>query len=313
LAFSRKQVLQPVSLNLNQVAVGIEKMLRRILGEDIDIVQVLAPDLGMVRADPGQIEQVLLNLSVNARDAMPDGGKLTIETSNVEVDNEFAERHMAVSSGPYVQLAVTDTGCGMDDQTKLKLFEPFFTTKEMGRGTGLGLSTVYGIVKQSGGFICVDSELGRGSTFKILLPLVCSVSEPPTVKTSKAPQIFGGKETILVVEDEETLRGVARRILDASGYTVLLAANGECALQTSADYAGPIHLLLTDVVMPRMNGRVLAEQLLQTRPEMKVIYMSGYTDDAIVHHGVLDAGAHFINKPVGVAELTRRVREVLDG
>jgi two-component system cell cycle sensor histidine kinase/response regulator CckA len=313
LAFSRKQVLQPVSLNLNEIAVGVEKLLRRILGEDIDIVQVLRSDLGMVRADPGQIEQVLLNLAVNARDAMPNGGKLTIETSNFELDSEYAAHHMSVLPGSYVQLAVTDTGFGMDDKTKQRIFEPFFTTKEKGRGTGLGLSTVYGIIKQSGGSIWVYSELGHGTTFKIYLPRELTVTESIAPRPSRFSPLTAGTETILVVEDEEALLRVAERILGAAGYRVLLAANGDQALQMSANHAGPIDLLLTDVVMPRMNGRVLAEKLVQVRPDMKVIFMSGYTDNAIVHHGVLDAGTHFINKPIGAAELTRRIREVLDG
>jgi CheY-like chemotaxis protein len=313
LAFSRKQVLQPVALDLNQSAAGVEKMLRRILGEDIDLVQTLAPDLGLTLADPGQIEQVLMNLVVNARDAMPEGGRLTIETSNVEIDEEYAARHVAVRPGPYVQLAVTDTGCGMDQQTKARLFEPFFTTKEKGKGTGLGLSTVYGIVKQSGGNIWVYSELGQGTTFKIYLPQELSAT---TATTTRPPTILRrstGTETILVAEDEESLRKVARRTLDAAGYTVLTAADGDEALLTSAQHAGDIHLLLTDVVMPRMSGRTLAQELSKTRPALKILYMSGYTDNSIVHHGVLDAGTHFLGKPFTAADLARKVREVLDG
>lgn len=313
LAFSRKQVLKPVSTNLNAVAVDVEKMLRRVLGEDIAIVRTLAPDLGTVIADPDQIGQVLLNLAVNARDAMPDGGKLTIETSNVELDDDYVAHHLSLGPGHYVQLAVTDTGCGMDEATRSRIFEPFFTTKEKGRGTGLGLSTVYGIVKQSGGAIWVYSEPGLGTSFKIFLPQELSISEESTTAPPKVSTLTQGTETILVVEDEDTLRSAANRILGAAGYAVLLAANGAEALQTSAKFAGPIHLLLTDVVMPGMNGRVLAEQLLLTRPDVKVVYMSGYTDNAIVHHGVLDAGTHFLNKPVGAAELTRKIREVLDG
>jgi two-component system, cell cycle sensor histidine kinase and response regulator CckA len=311
LAFSRKQVLQPVPLSLNQIAVGIGKMLRRILGEDIDIVQVLAPDLGVVRADPSQIEQVFMNLVVNARDAMPHGGKLTIETANVEIDEEYASRHVAVTPGPHVQLVVTDTGCGMDEQTKARIFEPFFTTKDKGKGTGLGLSTVYGIVKQSGGNIWVYSEPGHGTTFRIYLP-----REPSATATAvKAPAVLmpaTGTETVLVVEDEQALRKVASRSLAAAGYTVLAAADGDEALRTAAQHAGDIHLLLTDVVMPRMNGRALAQELSKTRPKLKVVYMSGYTDNAIVHHGVLDAGTHFIGKPFTATDLTRKVREVLD-
>jgi CheY-like chemotaxis protein len=253
-----------------------------------------------------------MNLVVNARDAMPAGGALTIETSNVEVDEEYATRHVAVKPGSYVQLAVTDTGSGMDEQTKTRLFEPFFTTKAKGKGTGLGLSTVYGIVKQSGGNIWVYSELGQGTTFKIYLPREFAAKRrtstpPPAARRST------GTETILVVEDEEALRNVARRTLDAAGYRVLIAADGEEALLTGARHAGDIHLLLTDVVMPHMSGKVLAQQLSRTRPTLKVLYMSGYTDDAIVHHGVLDAGTHFLGKPFTGADLVRKVREVLDG
>jgi len=310
LAFSRKQVLQPALLNLNQVALGVEKMLRRIIGEDIDFVQVLAPDLGTVKADPGQIEQVLMNLAVNARDAMPEGGKLTIETANVEVDEEYAAVHVGVQPGAYVQLAVSDTGCGMDDQTRARIFEPFFTTKERGKGTGLGLSTVYGIVKQSGGHICVFSELGKGTTFKIYLPREASAST--VIRPSAVPRGARGTETILVVEDEEVLRRVTRRSLEAAGYRVLTASDGLDALVVSAEHAGEIDLLLTDVVMPRMSGREVVQELGKTRPTLKIVYMSGYTDDAIVHLGVLKAETHFLAKPFTSADLTRKVREVLD-
>jgi len=311
LAFGRKQLLQPVPLNLNHVAEGVEKMLRRILGEDIDYVQVLAPDLGVVRADPGQIEQVLMNLVVNARDAMPEGGKLTIETSNVDIDEEYAAHHVGVKPGSYVRLAVTDTGCGMDDQTKTQLYEPFFTTKEKGKGTGLGLSTVYGIVKQSGGNIWVYSELGLGTTFKIYLPRELSVKATAN-RLRAILKPARGTETILVVEDEEALRKVAMRSLEAAGYTVLAAAAGDEALLISAQHAGIIHLLLTDVVMPRMSGQALAQSLLKTRPMAKVLYMSGYADNAFVHHGVVDEGTHFIGKPFTATDITRKVRDVLD-
>jgi PAS domain S-box-containing protein len=311
LAFGRKQVLQSVPLNLNQVAEGVEKMLRRILGEDIDFVQVLAPDLGVVRADPGQIEQVLMNLVVNSRDAMSGGGKLTIETSNVELDAEYAAHHVGVKPGPYVQLAVTDTGCGMDEQTKTQLFEPFFTTKEKGKGTGLGLSTVYGIVKQSGGNILVYSELGVGTTFKIYLPRELSV-KATDARLRAIPKTATGTETILVVEDEEALRKVAKRSLEAVGYAVLTASAGDEALHISAQHAGTIHLLLTDVVMPRMSGKALAQALLKTRPMAKVLYMSGYADNAFVHHGVVDEGTYFLSKPFTATDITQRVRAVLD-
>ena len=311
LAFSRKQVLQPVVLNLNEIATGVEKMLRRILGEDIDYVQVLAPDLGMVRADPGQIEQVFMNLVVNARDAMPNGGKLTIETSNVDLDQEYAAHHASVNPGPYVRLVVSDTGCGMDQETQARIFEPFFTTKEKGKGTGLGLATVYGIVKQSGGDIWVYSEPGQGTTFKIHLPRLQSAAAPgPTanpVQTRSA-----GTETILLVEDEEGVRNIAKRILSRAGYTVLTTGTASDALLTCKMHPGKIHLLLTDIVMPQMSGKVLAEHVALVSPETKVLYMSGYTDNAIVHHGTLDPGTNFIGKPFTAANLARKVREVLD-
>ena len=313
LAFSRKQVMQPVPLSLNKIAQATERMLRRILGEDIELVQSLAPDLGVVRADPSQIEQVLMNLVVNARDAMPMGGTLSIETSNVEIDEAYAACHVDVKPGPYVQLAVSDTGCGMDQQTQAKLFEPFFTTKEVGKGTGLGLSTAYGIVKQSHGSIWVYSEPGRGTTFKIYLPRENPDIAPTTTKPAPFHKLAKGTETILVVEDEEALRKIAERILCAAGYTVLTAADGDAALRASQQHESEIHLLLTDVIMPRMSGRMLVERLTAIRPTVKVLYMSGYTDNAIVHHGVLDAKTNFIGKPFSAADLTWKVREVLDG
>jgi PAS domain S-box-containing protein len=311
LAFSRKQLLQPVLLNLNQIAAGVESMLRRILGEDIALVQTLAPDLGAVRADPGQIEQVLMNLVVNARDAMPEGGKLSIATSNIYIDEGQAERYLGMPPGPYVQLTVADTGCGMDEQTKSRLFIPFFTTKEKGRGTGLGLSTVYGIITQSGGDIWVDSEPGRGTIFTIYLPR--EPEETAAVGVSKTITLATGTETILVVEDEEALRGVFRRCLEDAGFTVLTASDGQEALSVSVQHAGDIHLLLTDVVMPHMSGRALAQEFLKIRPHIKIIYMSGYPDDAIVRHGVIDAGTHFISKPFTAIDLNQKVRAVLDG
>ncbi|MFO8070897.1 MAG: ATP-binding protein [Polyangia bacterium] len=312
LAFGRKQVLQPVPLSLNAIATGVEKMLRRILGEDIDFAQTLAPDLGLTLVDPSQIEQVFMNLVVNARDAMPEGGKLTIETRNVEIDEEYAAQHLAVKPGPYVQLVVTDTGCGIDEQTRARIFEPFFTTKNKEKGTGLGLSTVYGIVKQSGGDIWVYSEPGRGTTFKVYLPRELSVTAPAVVRPSSVPRRTAGTETILVVEDEEALLRIALRTLEAAGYRVLTAANGDEALLVSARHAGDIHLLFTDVVMPRMSGKALAKALSKARPAIEVLYMSGYADDAIVHHGMLDAGTQFLAKPFTAAELTRKVRAVLD-
>jgi len=311
LAFSRKQILQPVPLDLNHVATALEKMLRRILGEDIDLVQKLAPDLGLTLADPSQIDQIIMNLVVNARDAMPEGGKLTIETANAKLDEDYASRHVAVKPGPYVLLAVTDTGCGMDERTQARLFEPFFTTKEKGKGTGLGLSTVYGIVKQTGGNIWVYSEPGKGTTFKIFLP--CS----PTAKAAgpRVPALVTrttGTETILVIEDEEGVRNAASRILRAAGYTVLTAATGDEALLTADAHRGEIHLVLTDIVMPGMSGKIVAERLAQSRPRTRVLYMSGYTGNAIAHHGVLEPGTHFIGKPFGAEDLTRKAREVLD-
>ncbi|MBM4319695.1 MAG: response regulator, partial [Deltaproteobacteria bacterium] len=310
LAFSRKQLLEPEVLNLNRTVSGIESMLRRLLGEDIDIEVHLADDLGSVLADPGQIEQVIMNLSVNARDAMPQGGKLTIETVNVELDAEYADQHVAVKPGRFVMLSVTDTGTGMDAATREHIFEPFFTTKEKGKGTGLGLSTVYGIVKQSGGYIWVYSEPGRGTTFKVYLPRVdAPAAEARRRAVSAMPT---GSETVLVVEDEDAVRRLAERILRSAGYEVLSAASGGDALVLCEKHGGGVDLLLTDVVMPQMSGRELAERLSKLCPRLKVLYMSGYTDNAIVHHGVLDPGTRFLGKPFAAAELTRKVREVLD-
>ena len=311
LAFSRKQVLQPEPLDLNQIMAGLDKMLRRILGEDIDLVQRFTPELGLTMADPGQIEQVIMNLVVNARDAMPEGGKLMIEFANVELDEEYAASHVAVKPGPYVRCTVSDTGCGMEEQTRARIFEPFFTTKEKGRGTGLGLSTVYGIVKQSGGNIWIYSEPDKGTTFKIYLPrMLETTAATPSAMAVVTPAV--GTETVLVVEDEEDVRNVVRRILGLAGYTVLTAANGGEALLTCEQHQGEIHLVLTDVVMPKMGGRALVERLAQVRPKIKVLYMSGYTDNAIIHHGVLDPGTRFIGKPFSTVDLTRKVREVLD-
>jgi CheY-like chemotaxis protein len=311
LAFSRKQILEPKVLDLNQITAELEKMLRRILGEDVDFMQTHAPDIGLILADPGQIEQVLMNLVVNARDAMPEGGKLTIETANVVLDAEYAAIHATVEPGPYVMLAVTDTGSGMNEQTRARIFEPFFTTKGKGKGTGLGLSTVYGIVRQSGGDIHVYSEPGLGTTFKIYLPRKASATEIES-KIPISPTRLVGNETILVVEDEEAVCNLAKRILGAAGYTVLVAASGADALAKCERHSDEIHLVLTDVVMPEMSGRTLAERLAKLRPGIKVLYMSGYTDNAIVHHGTLDPGTKFIGKPFNAADLTRKVREVLD-
>jgi PAS domain S-box-containing protein len=310
LAFSRKQVLQPKVLDLNAIVTEMEKMLRRLIGEDIELRIRLKPELGSIKADPGQIEQVALNLAVNARDAMPKGGKLTIETANVYLDEKYAARHIAVKPGPYVMLAVSDTGTGIDDEAQRHMFEPFFTTKDVGKGTGLGLSTVYGIVKQSGGNIWVYSEIGLGTTFKIYLPLAGEGAQvyKPCTDVEEAMQ---GSETILLAEDEEVVRRLVHEVLKSYGYNVLEAGHGGGAFLICERHQEPIHLLLTDVVMPEMSGRELAERLAQLRPEMKVLYMSGYTDDAIVHHGVLAANAPFIQKPFTPHALAHKVREVL--
>ena len=311
LAFSRKQVLKPQILDLNKIVGGMEEMLRRLLGEDIDLAVGLAMGLGKVMADPGQIEQVVMNLAVNARDAMPDGGKLTIETAYVELDDAYSSQHVGMKPGPHVMLSVSDTGCGMDERTRARLFEPFFTTKQTGKGTGLGLATVYGIVKQSGGNIWVYSEPGHGTTFKVYLPRELSAKET----AERGPQVTtgaAGAETILVVEDEGAVRNLAKRILDGAGYTVLTAANGGEALGICGKQQGSVGLVLTDVVMPGMNGKELADRLASLCPNLRVLYMSGYTDDAIVHRGVLAPGTHFIGKPFNAADLTRMVREVLD-
>jgi signal transduction histidine kinase len=311
LAFSRKQILQPKIIDLNHIVVDMNKMLQRLIGEDVDLLMGLAADLGKVKADPNQIEQILLNLSINARDAMPQGGRLTIETSNVNLSEEFSRGHIAVSPGQYVMLAVSDNGCGMDAETQAHIFEPFFTTKEVGKGTGLGLATVYGIVKQSEGTIWLYSEVGGGTTFKIYLPCVERPMKEVEVETDNF-ELLEGTETVLLVEDEEVVREMATEILRDSGYQVLEAKHGHEALTLGRQHAGVIHLMLTDVVMPQMSGRQLAEQLTPLRSEMKVLYMSGYTDDAIVHHGVLEEGTAFIGKPFTPSALARKVRELLD-
>jgi PAS domain S-box-containing protein len=310
LAFSRKQVLQPKVLNLNSIIMELEKMLGRLIGEDMELQALPGADLGHVKADPGQIEQVIVNLLVNARDAMPDGGTITIETANVYLDEVYARQHIAVHAGWYVLLAVTDTGQGMDVGTQKRIFEPFYTTKEQGKGTGLGLSTVYGIVKQSGGSIWVYSEVGVGTTFKIYLPLVDEqVSESQAAIA--LPERATGAETILLVEDEEMVRNLARESLSLHGYKVLEAANAGEALLICQQHAGPIHLLLTDVVMPRMSGKELAEQVLRLRPGMPVLYMSGYPDQTIVRHGILDEDIAFIGKPFTPDALALKTAKVL--
>jgi len=308
LAFSRKQILQPKVIDLNSIVGDLSLMLQRLIGEDIDLMMRLAPNVGKVKADPNQVEQVLMNLAVNARDAMPNGGKLTIETSNVYLSDEFASDHVTVASGHYVMLAVSDSGVGMDAATKARIFEPFFTTKEVGKGTGLGLSTVYGIVKQSGGSIWVYSELGSGTTFKIYLPLVADQVEQ--VETRRQA-ILKGEGTILLVEDEDVVREMVAETLKDCGYMVLIAGDGPAALDLSDEFSGEIKLMLTDVVMPQMSGRQLTEKLSPKRPSMKVLYMSGYTDDAIVHHGVLEEGTAFIGKPFSPDALVLKIGELL--
>jgi two-component system cell cycle sensor histidine kinase/response regulator CckA len=311
LAFSRRQILQPQVLNLNTVVAGLESMLRRLIGEDIDLVVVPAPGVGRVKADPGQMEQVITNLAVNARDAMPEGGQLTLELRNVEIDELYGRQHdVVLLPGFYVMLVLSDTGVGMDEVTRRRMFEPFYTTKASGKGTGLGLSTVYGIIKQSNGFIWVYSEVGRGTSFKIYLPQVAGVEADS--RRGSTIVASHGTETILVVEDERDLRHLTERMLESARYTVLSAGSGEEALLMLDRYSEPVHLMITDVVMPGLGGRMLAERLIQTRRLIRVLYMSGYTDDVVVRHGVLDRGMPFLSKPFTVGELLRKVREVLD-
>jgi len=313
LAFSRRQILELQVVDLNSLLQDMDKMLHRVIGEDIELVSVLAKDLWRTKVDPGQMEQVILNFVLNARDAMPTGGKLTIQTANVELDGKYVQSHLGVKPGCYIQIAVSDTGTGMAPEVRGRVFEPFFTTKEKGKGTGLGLSTVYGIVKQSGGNIWVYSELGKGTTFKVYLP---RVDDPLKEEKKKLLQpergLPRGAETVLVTEDEGEVRNLVGQILKNQGYEVLEAANGGEALMICERHRGAIDLLMTDVVMPVMSGRELADRLLLLHPEMKVLYMSGYTDDAIVRHGILEEGVHFIPKPFSVESLALKVREVLD-
>jgi PAS domain S-box-containing protein len=313
LAFSRKQMLAPRIVSLNDIATENLKMLTRMIGEDIDLVLSPGARLWPVRADAGQIEQVIMNLAVNARDAMPSGGKLTIETSNVTLDEDYARIHAPLRPGEYVMISISDTGMGMDPETQQHIFEPFFTTKGP-KGTGLGLSTVYGIVKQSGGYIWVYSEIGRGTTFKIYLPRVASLEEHPAYVP--APREFQkvepGTETILLVEDEANLRYLARQYLEKQGYKVIEAADGAVAMQIAVAHEATIHLLLTDVIMPGMNGRELAQRISEIRPNIKILYMSGYTENVIGHNGTLDAGVRLLQKPFNLRDLKSKVREVLD-
>ncbi len=310
LAFSRKQVLRVQSVNLNAVVADVEKLLRRMIGEDIELVTVLRGHVAPVRADPNQLQQVLVNLAINARDAMPKGGRLTIATAQVEPDDPDTREHPPTDGGRYVALEVSDTGLGMDAHTRAHLFEPFFTTKDVGKGTGLGLATVYGIIKQFGGYIWVHSEPGQGATFKIHLPCGEEVADELPAPAVRPPR---GSETVLIVEDEESVRSLAQKVLRSEGYTVLDACAGPEALGVRASYTGRIHLLLTDVIMPGMSGRELAEQLIPLDYSMRVLYMSGYTDDAMLRRGVLEKGTAYIQKPFTPDALARRVREVLDG
>ena len=312
LAFSRKQMLAPKVLDLNEVVAENLKMLTRMIGEDIDLVMVPGAGLGAVRADPGQIDQVIMNLAVNARDAMPEGGKLTIETANIHLDENFARTHAPLTAGDYVVLAISDTGVGMDIDTQSRIFEPFFTTKGA-KGTGLGLSTVYGIVKQSGGFIFVDSQPQRGTAFRAYFPRIDGREEAAAAQDSlNLPRAEPGEETILLVEDEVNLRRLARQYLETQGYKILEAEDGAAALQIVDGYQGSIDLLLTDVIMPGMNGHELALHILKQLPELRVLYMSGYTENAIGHDGMLDAGINLLQKPFGLPVLRDRVREILD-
>ncbi len=311
LAFSRKQVLQPKVIDLNAVVAGAEKLLQRLIGENIELRAVLNPELCRVKADPGQIEQIIMNLAVNARDAMPSGGKLTIETSNMEFDEAYTAQHPSTRTGPHVMLAVTDTGCGMDAETKAHMFEPFFTTKEFGKGTGLGLSTVYGIVKQSEGFIAVESTPGSGTTFTVYLP---PVDAPATIQAApeKSAKPQRGAETILVVDDEMGIRELAAEYLQRCGYTVLAAGDGEEAKDIAQRHSGPIHLLLTDTMMPKMGGHELVRAMTALRPEVKVIYMSGYLEFNASTHIQSGEGAHYLQKPFELSALATKVRTALE-
>jgi PAS domain S-box-containing protein len=310
MTFSRKQMLIPCVLNLNTVVQDMATLVKRLVGEHIELVTEAAPDLGEVKADPTQIGQVILNLAANARDAMPDGGKLVLSTANAEVDGRSSPRHPDLKPGRYAVLTVKDTGCGMSEDVLAHAFEPFFTTKEVGKGTGLGLASVYGVVKQSGGHIDVSSQVGVGTTFRVFLPLV---EEPKAEKTSPGQRGTSvGNETILLVEDEEAIRRVAQIVLQQRGYTVLLASDGLEALRVAESHPGTIHLLITDLMMPRLSGRMLAERLAPARPSMRVLFMSGYSEDMTLDQGEALAAAEFLRKPFTLAALTSTVREVLD-
>jgi two-component system cell cycle sensor histidine kinase/response regulator CckA len=311
LTFSRQQVVSPQLLRLNELVSDLGKLLRRLLGEDVAIRTTLAPDCGSVKADQGQLEQVIVNLAVNARDAMPNGGRLALETRNVDLDGDYPTERVTIPAGRYVMLAVTDSGTGMDVQTKTRIFEPFFTTKPVGKGTGLGLATVYGVVQQSGGYIWLYSELGHGTSFKIYLPRVDAV-QPTPVGAERLAAARDGTETVLVAEDEDAVRHIIAKALEARGYRVLTARDGVEALALACRHAGQIDLLVTDVVMPDMNGRELSRQLTEARPTVKTLYLSGYTDDAMLHRGVLQEGVPFLQKPFSLDALACKVREVIE-
>jgi len=313
LAFSRKQILRARVVDINAILLEMEPMLHRLIGEDIKLYTLPASSLAKVKADPTQVEQIILNLVINARDAMPKGGKLTIETANAVLDESQVAHHVDVTPGPYVMLAVSDNGCGMTPETKARIFEPFFTTKPPGQGTGMGLATVYGIVKQSGGHVWVSSEPAQGTSVKIYLPQTTQREQDPEMLLSVAPTSRAtGSETILLVEDEQSVRDLARSVLERSGYTVLVAGDGEEALRLSQGHSGDIQLMITDAIMPGMRGRELGEVMQKLRPRIKVLFISGYTDDAAIHQGVLGNGIHFLQKPFTPDTLSSKVRTVLD-
>jgi CheY-like chemotaxis protein/two-component sensor histidine kinase len=312
LAFSRKQVIAPRAQSLNDIIEGARRMLRRIIGEDVELEAILSPALPLVKVDSSQIDQILVNLAVNARDAMPEGGKLTLETQAITADEMYCRLHSGMKPGTYAMLAISDSGCGMDEETRQRIFDPFFTTKGQGKGTGLGLAMVYGAVQQNGGFISVYSEPGVGTTFKIFVPAADAAAVAEASAQPSIDALPPGKETILLVEDEEMVRRLARMVLQRQGYHILETSGAQEAIALCRGHEGPIDLLLTDVVMPGMNGKALLQALLPMRPSLKVLFMSGYTENVIAHHGVLDAGTNFIQKPFSVDALSRKIRDLLD-